>query len=120
MGHDGYQVIGCALAARTAAQLQTATGIPSCSLERLVAAATRHDVTGFRPRTVVVVDEAAMVGTRQLGWLVDYTARCHTKLVLVGDHHQLPAIEAGGIFAALAQQPDAMHLAREPPSDRPD
>ena len=34
---DGYPVIGCALAARTAAELQASAGIPSCSLDRLLA-----------------------------------------------------------------------------------
>jgi ATP-dependent exoDNAse (exonuclease V) alpha subunit len=37
-------------------------------------------------------------------------AQAHAKVVLVGDHHQLPAVEAGGAFAALAQQLGAVRL----------
>jgi ATP-dependent exoDNAse (exonuclease V) alpha subunit len=107
---DGYPVIGCALAARTAALLQADAGIPSCSLDRLLGALDRDDVTGLGPRTVVVVDEAAMIGTRKLARLLDHAGRADAKLVLVGDHHQLPAIEAGGVFAALARRPDAIRL----------
>ena len=52
----------------------------------------------------MVVDEAAMVGTRKLARLVDACARAEAKLVLVGDPKQLPAIEAGGLFEALASR----------------
>ena len=104
-----YAVIGCALAARTAAQLQSQAGIPSCSLDRLLATLDRDRVTGLRG-SVIVVDEAAMIGTRKLARLLDHAGHGHAKVVLVGDHHQLPAIEAGGVFAALARGPDAVHL----------
>ena len=50
-----------------------------------------------------------MIGTRKLDRLLRHADRADAKVVLVGDHHQLPAIEAGGIFAALAE-PDAIHL----------
>ena len=107
---DGYRVIGCALAARTAAELQASAGIPSCSLDRLLGALARKDIDGIGRRSVVVVDEAAMIGTRKLDRLLRHADRADAKIVLVGDHHQLPAIEAGGIFAALAREPDAIHL----------
>ncbi len=107
---DGYRVIGCALAARTAAELQTSAGIPSCSLDRLLGALNSREFDGLGRRSIVVVDEAAMIGTRKLDRLLRHADRADAKVVLVGDHHQLPAIEAGGIFAALARQPDAIHL----------
>ena len=40
----------------------------------------------------------------------DHAAHARAKVVLVGDHHQLPAIEAGGAFAALAERLGAIHL----------
>jgi hypothetical protein len=42
-----------------------------------------------------------MVDTRRLGRLVHHARAAGAKMVLVGDHHQLPAVEAGGAFAAL-------------------
>ena len=51
--------------------------------------------------TVVVVDEAAMVGTRNLARLLAHADRAGAKVVLVGDHHQLPEIDAGGAFAGI-------------------
>ena len=51
-----------------------------------------------------------MVDTRALASIVHHTARVGSKLVLVGDDHQLPEIEAGGLFAALADQLGAVTL----------
>jgi conjugative relaxase-like TrwC/TraI family protein len=107
---DRYRVIGCALAARTAAELQASAGIPSCSLDRLLGALNSREVDGLARRSIVVVDEAAMIGTRKLDRLLRHAARADAKVVLVGDHHQLPAIEAGGVFAALARERGAIHL----------
>ena len=54
--------------------------------------------TPMDPDTVLVIDEAAMVGSRQVAQLVDDAARDEAKLVLVGDPHQLHAIDGGAAF----------------------
>lgn len=54
-------------------------------------------------KTVLVVDEAGMVGTRQLKALLDKATAANAKVVLVGDAKQLPAIEAGSPFRALGR-----------------
>jgi conjugative relaxase-like TrwC/TraI family protein len=97
---SGYRVHGCALAARAAARLEDGTGIPSTTLDRLLASLTRGAVA-LGDGDVVIVDEAAMVGTRKLHELFDHTERAGAKVVLLGDPRQLPEIEAGGGFAGL-------------------
>jgi conjugative relaxase-like TrwC/TraI family protein len=52
-------------------------------------------------RTVLVVDEAGMLGSRKLARLLDYAAEARSKIVLVGDDKQLASIEAGGGFRGL-------------------
>jgi len=52
-------------------------------------------------RTVLVVDEAGMLGSRKLARLLDHAADAGAKVVLVGDDKQLAAIEAGGGFRGL-------------------
>lgn len=52
-------------------------------------------------RTVLVVDEAGMLGSRKLARLLDHAAAARAKLVLVGDDKQLAAIEACGGFRGL-------------------
>lgn len=103
-------VVGAALSARAARQLQDGSGIQSATLDRLLNDLDRPDTSGLTGRHVVVVDEAAMVGTRKLTRLLDHADAAGAKVVLVGDPHQLPEIEAGGAFAALAQRLDPSHL----------
>ena len=43
-----------------------------------------------------------MVGTRGLARMLDHVTRADGRLILVGDPAQLPEIEAGGSFVALA------------------
>jgi ATP-dependent exoDNAse (exonuclease V) alpha subunit len=57
-----------------------------------------------------VVDEASMVGTRQLARLLDHVRDANGQTVLVGDPAQLPEVEAGGLFTAFAQHPFSAHV----------
>ncbi len=59
---------------------------------------------------MLVVDEAGMVPTRDLAVLLEEVERARGKLVLVGDHHQLPELEAGGVFRGLVQRGLAIEL----------
>jgi hypothetical protein len=95
-------ILGGALAGRTAAGLQEATGIPSTTLTRLIG--ENRDRGGLPHRAMVVVDEAAMVGTRQLAAIADLVEVAEGKLILIGDDRQLPEIDAGGLFRALANR----------------
>jgi conjugative relaxase-like TrwC/TraI family protein len=61
-------------------------------------------------RTVVVVDEAAMLGTRKLAPLLDHAHHAQAKVILVGDDRQFAAIDAGGGFRALRLRLGASEL----------
>jgi conjugative relaxase-like TrwC/TraI family protein len=61
-------------------------------------------------RTVLVVDEAGMLGSRKLTRLLEHAERAQTKVVLVGDDRQLAAIDAGGGFRALRLRLGASEL----------
>jgi conjugative relaxase-like TrwC/TraI family protein len=103
---NGVEVRGTAVAALTAQGLQDATTAPSVSLTRLLTQPDRH----LPEQGVLLVDEAGMIGTHQLLKLLQAADRRDCKVILVGDPAQLPEIEAGGAFAALTHQPDALHL----------
>jgi hypothetical protein len=53
---------------------------------------------------VLVVDEAGMVGTRQLERVLSHAAEAGAKVVLVGDPQQLQAIEAGAAFRSIYER----------------
>ena len=95
----GYHVHGAALAGRAAVELEHTAHITSMTIARL----TKHiECQSLTPRDVIVIDEAGMVGTRTLAPILDAAARGGAKVVLVGDDHQLPEIDAGGLLRGLA------------------
>lgn len=99
----GYVVRGAALAGKAADGLTNEAGIDSRTIAK-----TLHDIeTGWltlTQKTVMIVDEAGMIGTRQMKRLLDEVEKARAKLVLVGDAKQLQPIEAGGPFAHFAER----------------
>ena len=61
-------------------------------------------------RDVLVVDEAGMVGSRQMERVLSAARAAGAKVVLVGDPEQLQAIEAGAAFRALAERHGAAEI----------
>jgi conjugative relaxase-like TrwC/TraI family protein len=106
----GYRVIGATLAARAAVELQATAGISAQTIASLLVDLDHPVHGGFPARCVVVIDEAGMVGTRTLARLLDHAARADAKVVLVGDHRQLPEIDAGGLLRGLGERLDALRL----------
>ena len=101
-------VIGTALAARAAAGFETATGISSTTITRF--SWETKAAGGLPAGAIVVVDESGMVGSRQLAQISDLVEAASGKLILIGDHHQLAEIDAGGLFAALVSRLPAVEL----------
>lgn len=98
----GLDVRGATLSAKAAQGLQESTQIQSQTLHSLI-----HQLntgkTELTSKTVLVIDEAGMVGSRQLAQILDHAEQAQAKVVLVGDHQQLQPIDAGGAFRLLAQ-----------------
>jgi conjugative relaxase-like TrwC/TraI family protein len=55
---------------------------------------------------LVIVDEASLAGTLTLDELATAAADAGAKLLLVGDDHQLSAVDAGGMFKTLVADRD--------------
>lgn len=103
------KVHGAALAGKAAEELQNASGIAS----RTLASLELSWKNGYDPigkGEVLVVDEAGMVGTRQLSRVVEKMNEIGAKLVLVGDPDQLQPIEAGTPFRRVTKSHGAAHL----------
>ena len=101
----GYDVIGAAPSARAAHELDDDAHIPASTIHRLTA---RWNLGDHLPdaNTVLVVDEAGMAGIRDLEHVTTRVVAAGGRVLLIGDHHQLPEVTAGGGFAALATNPD--------------
>lgn len=98
----GLDVRGATLAAKAAQGLQESTQIPSQTLHSLIHQ-LNTEKTELTSKTVLVIDEAGMVGSRQLAQILDYADQVKAKVVLIGDSQQLQPIDAGGAFRLLAQ-----------------
>ena len=92
---SGYTVIGLAPSARAARELESGSGIGTTTIARHLVEHREVDAS-----TLVVVDEAGMAGVRDIATIIDQATRVGAKVVLVGDHHQLPEVGAGGAFRA--------------------
>lgn len=100
---QGYQVRGAALAGKAAEGLEESSGIRS----RTLASYERGWQNGqgkLGPKDVLVIDEAGMIGSRQLARFMDEAHQAGAKLVMVGDPEQLQAIGAGAPFRAIAER----------------
>lgn len=105
----GYQVQGAALSGIAAEGLEHGSGIASRTLASL-----EHQWANDRERLtdkhVLVIDEAGMIGTRQLERVLSEAERQGAKVVLVGDPQQLQAIEAGAAFRSVAERHGAVEI----------
>ena len=99
----GYEVRGVALSGIAAENLESGSGIASRTI-----ASMEHGWHQGRDlltsRDVLVIDEAGMVGTRQLERVLSHAADAGAKVVLVGDPQQLQAIEAGAAFRSIHER----------------
>ncbi len=107
---QGHNVIGATLAARAAAELETTAGIRSHTIASLLVDLDHPQRGGLPAGTVLVVDEAGMVGTRTLGRVLAHAGTARAKVVLGGDPRQLPEIDAGGLLRGLGRRLEPIRL----------
>lgn len=99
----GYRVRGAALSGKAAEGLEESAGIGS----RTLASWSRGWRGGFdrlESRDVLVIDEAGMVGSKQLGQFISEVEQRGAKVVLVGDPEQLQPIGPGAALRAVAER----------------
>lgn len=128
----GYNVIGVATAAKAAmelkqgAKVENSRTIASCLwfLEPELRQQLRnlyYDTkygkrrpceapVSLDKKTVLIIDEASMVGTRELRRLLTHARREGSKVILAGDFRQLPAINAAAPFRRLCETLGAAKL----------
>lgn len=105
----GYTVRGAALSGIAAENLESGSGITSRTLASLEHAwSQERDI--LSPSDVLVIDEAGMIGSRQMDRVLLAAEKSGAKVVLVGDAEQLQAIEAGAAFRALTERHGAAEI----------
>jgi conjugative relaxase-like TrwC/TraI family protein len=97
---DGYRPLAAAPTGIATVSLEAEGFEEVATCDRLLADLDRGR-EHLDKRTVLVIDEAGMLGSRKLTRLLEHAQRAEAKVVLVGDDRQLAAIDAGGGFRAL-------------------
>jgi conjugative relaxase-like TrwC/TraI family protein len=106
---DGYRPLATAPTGIATVSLEAEGFEEVATCDRLLADLDRGREQ-LDSRTVLVVDEAGMLGSRKLARLLDHASQAQAKVVLVGDDRQLAAIDAGGGFRALRLRLGASEL----------
>ena len=106
---EGFKVYGACISGKAAEGLQQGSGIGSETIHRTLWNLQTGQLR-LNNKSVLVVDEAGMVGTRQMEKLVKATHNSGATLILVGDEKQIQSIEAGGIFTEIGKRVGAAAL----------
>ena len=105
----GYRVQGAALSGIAAENLESGSGISSRTIASL-----EHQWAQGREQLgtndVLVIDEAGMIGSRQMERVLAEAERRGAKVVLIGDPEQLQAIEAGAAFRSIAERHGSLEI----------
>ena len=100
---SGFKVRGVALSGIAAEGLENGSGITSRTIASMEYGwANGRDL--LTARDVLVIDEAGMVGSRQMERVLSHAEEAGAKVVMVGDAEQLQAIEAGAAFRAIHER----------------
>ena len=98
---SGFTVHGALLQGKTAEDLERDSGIRSQTIHSFLNGVDSGYVA-LGPKSVIVVDEAGMVGSRQMGRLLELVEDSGARLRLVGDTKQLHAVAYGDAFGHVA------------------
>lgn len=112
---DTFEIALAAPTGKAAANLQKSLTKAASGSDRLssLQAKTLHALLGIKssasiseitplPFDLVIVDESSMIDVRMMATLFA-AMKPGARLILLGDRHQLPAVEAGSLFADLVQ-----------------
>lgn len=100
---EGYRVHGMTLSGIAAENLEEASGIKSCTIASKLYAWDNNNYK-LSSKDIVVIDEAGLVGSRDMFKIMNEVSDAKAKLVLIGDFEQLQPIQAGAIFRMIALQ----------------
>ncbi len=99
----GHRVVGLA-PTNAVAQDMGKDGFGETGTVHSALFALKNGRTAWDGRTVLVVDEAAMLDSRITGELLAAARASGAKVVLAGDDRQLASVERGGLFTELRQR----------------
>ena len=110
----GYRVLGAAIAWRTALALGSDCAMEALAVRKLLAQAARGQLALEGAPTLLVIDEAGLLSTREMHHILALGERHGLTLLFAGDTGQQQPIEAGPGLRLVRERigsvrVDAMH-----------
>lgn len=99
---DGYEVIGLAPTHVVAQALQNEAGFENAKTVHKMLFDHKNDKEVIEKGSILVVDEAGMLGNEVMTELLHVAMRSRSKVILVGDDRQLSSVARGGMFGYLS------------------
>jgi conjugative relaxase-like TrwC/TraI family protein len=101
-GRSGLDIVGLAPSWEAADELVASTGIPAQAIARW-----RHDRASgvaqqLDPSSLLIVDEAGMVGTRDMAAILTAAKEAGAKVLLLGDRRQLASVAGASALRAVS------------------
>jgi conjugative relaxase-like TrwC/TraI family protein len=106
---EGCQVIGAATAWRAARQLGDECQIEARAIDRWLAE-SKSEKSPINSRTVLVIDEAGLLSSRQMREVLALADETQAKIIFCGDERQLQAVGAGPGLRLVAEQIDSVRV----------
>lgn len=106
----GFEMTGLALSWAAAGVLATSAKIQNVrAIEGFIRDLDKGAIK-LTQKSVVVIDEAGMVGSRHMAAILEAVEAADARLILTGESKQLSPTDAGGAMAALAEVLGAAHV----------
>ena len=101
---DGYAVTGLAPTNAVAEDMRAGGFARADTIHAELFKLNNNRASPWAGRTVLMVDEAAMIDTQLMAQLMRRAEEAKAKVILVGDDRQLSSIDRGGMFGALKDE----------------
>lgn len=103
---NGYSISACALSAMAASRITEATNFPAMTIHRTLGCMGVNEFTYNKDNHMIIsvafMDEGSMVNASLfLSWLEAIGNK--TRIIISGDHKQLPPIGFGNVFSDLCE-----------------
>lgn len=105
----GHTVYGAILQGKTAEDLERDSGIKSSTMHSFISRLDKGTLK-LDSKSVVVVDEAGMIGSRQMESILRHVEKTGAKIRLVGDVKQLASVEYGRAFKEVSDRCEVASL----------
>lgn len=100
---SSIQVIGLAPSWQAADELSASAGIPAQAIARWRHNRVHGRNSALDERSLILVDEAGMVGTRDMEAILSAARAAGAKVLLVGDRRQLASVAGASALRAVAE-----------------